>query len=390
MTKTRALALLILAEVAAMCLWFVSAAVVADMAREAAIPPAAQAALSAAVQAGFVVGALTSAALGIADRFDPRKVLAASALAAAAANLALIWAPPGGTLAVALRFATGAALAGVYPVGMKIVVGWGLRDRGMLVGLLVGGLTLGSAAPHLLAFLGGADWRATVIAASALAAAGGALALLAETGPHHARAARFDPRVIGRAWTDRRIRAAYGGYLGHMWELYAMWAWIGTALAVSFAMRMPQEAAEHAARLAAFAAIGAGALVCGAAGWLADRIGKAELAVGAMALSGASAVAAALAFGGPVWLMALIAVVWGMAVIPDSAQFSALVADFAPPEAAGSLMTFQTALGFALTAATVQATPMLAEAVGWPLTLAAMALGPAFGIRAMRGLLRRA
>ncbi len=390
MTKRRAIGLLILAEILAMSLWFVSAAVVADMARETPISAAARAALSAAVQAGFVVGALTSAFLGIADRHDPRKVFALCAFAAAAANLALIWAPLGGAAAVGLRFVTGAALAGVYPVGMKIAVGWGVKDRGLLVGLLVGGLTLGSAAPHLLAFLGGADWRATVIAASALAALGGALALLTRTGPHHARAAAFNPAAIRLAWTDRRIRAAYGGYLGHMWELYAMWAWIGTALTVSYAMRMPLAAAEDAARLTAFASIAAGALACGAAGWAADRIGKAELTVIAMAASGASALAAAASFGGPVWLVAAVALVWGVAVIPDSAQFSALIADFAPPDAAGSLMTFQTALGFALTAVTVQATPMAAEAVGWPLTLALMALGPAFGIRAMAPLLRTA
>ena len=269
---------------------------------------------------------------------------------------------------------------------MKIAVGWGLKDRGLLVGLLVGGLTLGSAAPHLLAFLGGAEWRATVIAASALAATGGLLVLFTATGPHHARAAAFDPRVIGLAWSDRRIRAAYGGYLGHMWELYAMWAWIGAALTVSYAARMAPDAAEQAARLTAFAAIGTGALACGAAGWVADRIGKAEMTILAMAVSGASALAAAASFGGPVWLVAGIAVIWGLSVIPDSAQFSALIADFAPPEAAGSLMTFQTALGFALTALTVQATPMVADAIGWPPTLALMALGPAFGIWSMRPL----
>ncbi|TYO85232.1 MFS transporter [Oceanicella actignis] len=385
--KRKALALLIAAEVLTMSLWFVSAAVLPQMRAEADIAPAWQAALSAAVQAGFVLGALGSAALGLADRFDPRRVLAAGALAGAAANAGLIWAPPGGALAVGLRLATGAALAAVYPVGMKIAVGWGERDRGLLVGLLVGGLTLGSAAPHLLA--GAGAWRETVALASALAAAGAALGLATRLGPHHAQAARFDPHALRLAWSDRRIRAAFLGYLGHMWELYAMWAWIGAALAASFAARMAPEAAGEAARLAAFCAIAAGALGCAPAGWLADRIGKARLAAGAMVMSGACALAAAGAFGGPAWLLGAIATLWGVAVIADSAQFSALIADFAPPAAAGSLMTLQTALGFALTVPTVQLTPLAAAALGWPATLALMAAGPALGVAALTPLLRR-
>ena len=155
MPKLRSLSLLIVAEIAAMSLWFVSAAVVGEMAKEQPVGAAARAALSSAVQAGFVVGALLSAIFGLADRFDPRRVFAVSALLASLANLGLMLVPIGGVAAIGLRFLTGACLAGVYPVGMKIAIGWGKTDRGFLVGLLVGGLTLGSAAPHLLAWAGG-------------------------------------------------------------------------------------------------------------------------------------------------------------------------------------------------------------------------------------------
>ena len=381
--KFRAIALLMLAEVAAMSLWFVSAAVLPDMLRETALSPLRQAALSSGVQFGFVVGALGSAVLGLADRFDPRRVFAASALTAALVNALLLVTPPGGLLAIAARVATGALLAGVYPVGMKVAVGWGVRDRGFLVGALVGAVTLGSASPHLLALLGGADWRVSVAAASLIAGAGGLIALASRLGPYHALAARFDVRVIAAAWTNRRVRLAYAGYLGHMWELYAMWAWIAAATAVSYGSTLPAPQAEQLAKLTAFLSIAAGGVMCVIAGLVADRIGKARTATIAMLASGACALLTALSFGGPVWLTFALVLVWGAAILPDSAQFSALVADYSPPTQAGSLLTFQTALGFALTIVTVQFTPLIAAQFGWPLLLAGLALGPVFGIAAM-------
>ncbi|MCB1522047.1 MAG: MFS transporter [Hyphomicrobiaceae bacterium] len=371
------------AEVAAMSLWFVSAAILPDMLREAAISPFRQAALSSSVQAGFVVGALTSAILGLADRYDPRRVFALSAIGAGLANAVLLVTAPGSSLAIAARFATGALLAGVYPVGMKIAVGWGREDRGFLVGALVGALTLGSASPHLIALFGGADWRPTVLIASAGAIAAGLLCLFVTIGPHHAISRRFDPRIVQSAWTNRRVRLAYAGYLGHMWELYAMWAWIAAATAASYAVTVPAATAETLAKLTAFLAIAGGGLACAVAGSFADRIGKAEVTIIAMTVSGTAAVLTALSFGGPVWITFVIAIVWGIAIVPDSAQFSAIVADSAPPDQAGSMMTLQTALGFALTFVTVQVTPVLAASFGWPIVLALLAIGPAFGIPAM-------
>ncbi|MEO1090645.1 MAG: MFS transporter [Pseudomonadota bacterium] len=387
--RWRSLALLVVAELTAMALWFLTAAVLPELAAEAALSPARQAWLSSAVQAGFVVGALTIAATGLADRLDPRHVVAASASAAAVATAMLLVVPVGGVTAVALRGLTGFCLAGVYPVGMKIVAGWGVADRGFLVGLLVGALTVGSAMPHLLAFAGGAAWRPVVGGAALMAALGGLAVLWTALGPYHARAPRFDAGAIHLAWQDRRIRAAYGGYLGHMWELYAMWAWLAAALTVSFGARLADADALAAARMVTFLAIALGGIACIVMGRVADRIGKAEVAIGAMALSGSAALLTAWSFGGPVWLTAALAILWGVAIVPDSAQFSALVADAAPPEKAGSLLTFQTALGFALTTATVQVAPLVATAVGWPLLLASLALGPAVGILAMRPLLRK-
>jgi MFS family permease len=382
-SKRFSIGLLAAAEMAGMSLWFTSAAILPDIVREASVSDTRQALMSSAVQAGFVVGALAVSISGIADRLDPRRLFAASALAAAALNALLLFASPGGGVAILLRFLTGALLAGVYPVGMKIAVGWGTRDRGLLVGLLVGALTLGKSAPYLAAYVGGTEWRQAVLATSLLAALGGLLVLVIDLGPHHARSPRFVPGAILLAWTDRRIRAAYLGYLGHMWELFAMWAWLAAAAAASYAASLDQADAESLAKLTAFLAIGLGGLVCMPAGAVADRLGKAEVTIVAMAVSGTAAVLTAWSFGGPVWLTFVLIVIWGIAVIPDSAQFSAIVADASPPHLSGSLLTFQTALGFALTAVTVQAVPWAAASLGWPAVLAGLAIGPAVGILAM-------
>lgn len=381
--KFRSLALLMLAEVAAMSLWFISAAVMPDMLRHVLLPPLRQAAMSSGVQGGFVVGALASAALGLADRFDPRHIFAASAICAGLVNALLLVTVPGSLATIGLRIMTGALLAGVYPVGMKIAVGWGLKDRGFVVGALVGAVIIGSASPHAIALAGGADWRLSFALASLAAIAGGFLALMVRLGPYHSLATKFDVRAIAVAWTNHRVRLTYAGYLGHMFELYVMWAWIAAASALSYANALPSLAAENLAKLTAFLAIGIGGVTSMISGRFADRIGKAEIAIISMAASGICALAAGVTFGGSVWLTFVIVILWGAAISPDSAQFSALVADHAPADLAGSLLTLQTALGFALTIVTVELAPLAAAAIGWPALLASLALGPAFGITAM-------
>lgn len=386
MNKLSALVLLSLTVVAGMSPWFAAAAAMPDMMREGGFGPGRAALMSSAVQAGFVVGALGSAMTGLSDRFDPRRIIAIAALMNAATTGALLLTSAGSEGAVVLRLLAGAGFAGIYPVGMKIAVGWGLKDRGLLVGTLIGALTLGSATPHLGAYLGGADWRLVIGAAALASLLAAVLALFVGLGPHHARAPAFDARAIRLLWTDRRLRAATGGYLGHMWELYAMWGWIGAAAAAGYTARLGAADAERLAALTAFLAIAIGALFCAPAGWLADRIGKARVASGAMIGSGSAALAVGLAHGGPVWLSFALILLWGALVIPDSAQFSALIADAAPAAAAGSLMTMQTALGFMLTIVTVQMTPLAAAWLGWPTVLMLMALGPAFGFMALRPL----
>ena len=385
--RSASITILILSQIAVLSVWFSSAAVFAEMSAEAGLSTSQLAWLSTATQVGFGCGAIVFGLAGWADIYDPRKVFAISAALSATANAMLLFAPIGGPEAIALRALTGAFLAGVYPVGMKIAVGWTIKNRALLVGALVGALTLGSAAPHLIAFAGGADWRLTIWASSAIAVTGGVSMLFVGLGPHHAKAPRLELTAVFTAWTNKRIRYAIMGYVGHMWELYAFWAWVGVIAGTSFAVT-GADPDGSLAKLTAFLAIALGGIVCIPAGGLADRFGKARVAAIVMVLSCGSALAAAVTYGGPAWIMIAVLIVWGLTVIPDSGLFSSLVADAAPPERVGSIMTLQTAIGFLLTAATVQLTPIAAEAFGWPVVLAIMAIGPALGVLAMRTLMR--
>ena len=378
--KPRNLALITLAQVLALSIWFSGTAAGPGMARDVALPLGFQALLTSAVQAGFVAGTLVSAVLGLADRLDPRRFFAAATLLGALANAGILLLPVGADAVVVARFATGFALAGVYPVGMKLAAGWADRnDAGLVVGLLVGGLTLGSASPHLVNALGGLDWRLTLAIASGSAMAGAALMACVQLGPRHAPAPRFRPAAALRLWQNRGTRLATLGYLGHMWELYAMWTWVGLYLAASFAAWRGTSPDPAEAAFSSFAVLAAGALGCVAAGLLADRLGRVRVTVAAMAVSGGCCLLAGPIFGLHPALTLGICLVWGVAVVADSAQFSASIAELADPGLTGTMLTVQTSLGFTLTLITIHLMPLMVGAIGWGGAFAALAVGPALG-----------
>ena len=380
-----ALTILVLAVVLGMAPWFSATVVVGSMAREWGVSSAAALWLTLAVQLGFVLGSLVSALFLLSDRFSPRRLAAGSALVAALGTVLLT--APGVRLpaAVALRLLVGAALAGVYPPGIKIAAGWTTARRGLAIGVLVGGTTLGSAAPHLLRLAVSPDeWRGLQWLAGASAAIGALLfARGVREGPYQAPSARFDPRALRAVLGNRGVVLATGGYLGHMWELYAMWSSIGLFWG---AVGLERGLAAWQVSLCAFATLAAGAAGCVWAGAAADRLGRSVVTIIALAVSGTCSLLVGPLMGAPLGLLLSITLLWGVSIVADSAQFSAAVTEFAAHEYVGTAVTVQTALGFLLTMVTIRLVPGWSEAWGWRYAYMPLALGPIVGVGCMLGL----
>jgi MFS family permease len=382
--RWRALGLLSLAELLALSLWFSASAVLPALSREWGLGDAGRAGLTIAVQAGFIAGTLAAALTNLPDVVPPRALMMWGALAGAGLNAGLALGTEHLVPALALRFLTGVCLAGTYPPAMKIAATWFREGRGLAIGLLVAALTVGSATPHLIRGLTDLPWRHTLLTASALAAVGALTVTLVTEGPYRFPPARFDLGMATAVLRERGPRLACLGYFGHMWELYAMWTWLGVFLAASLEAHGGGSFAGLNPSAATFACVGlAGGLGAYAGGALADRWGRTVLTMAAMALSGLCAVLIGFTFAGPPLATLLVALVWGGAVVADSAQFSTAVTELAPAAYVGTALTTQTCLGFALTMASIWLVPPVVGLVGWRWGFAMLAIGPALGVLAM-------
>lgn len=357
-----------------------------DLQRDWGLPASALGTLTSAVQLGFIAGTLVFAFLALADRYSPRRVYLAAALAGAACNLAAV-AADGFEVLLVLRFLVGFSLAGIYPVGMKIASGWYREGLGRAMGYLVGALVVGTALPHLIRALGATlPWQSVMVAVSLVAAAGGCLMYFAvPDGPYLAKSARFDPRALGAVFASARFRASAFGYFGHMWELYAFWAFVPVALAAHAAV----QGVVLDVSLWTFVVIAAGFAGCAAGGLASLRLGSAPVAAGQLSFSGLCCLASPLLFFAPAPLYVAFLVAWGVAVVGDSPQFSTLNAQNAPPQGVGTALTIVNCIGFAITIPAIGLLNVLAGHVSAQWLFLPLAAGPLLGLLAMRRLFRR-
>ena len=379
--QQRQLRVLAFALVLSMSTWFSTAAVLGQLRADWNLSSTAASWLTIVVQLGFVAGAVVSSLLTLADRIPPRRLILIGSIGAALANASIVLVDGYG-FAVVARFATGAFLAGVYPPALKAMSGWFRSGRGLALGVMIGALTLGSALPHLINGLGGFSWRPTLVATSIVTVIGGLTAeMLGRDGPHATTSAPFDPTQLKKLMRSRGFRLASLGYFGHMWELYAMWAWIAAFYTDSFG---PSSA--RAASLSAFAVIAAGAAGSIYAGVFSDRRSRSDAASLALRWSGSVAVVFGFLSDAPPPIVVGIGLVWGFWVVADSAQFSTIVTEVAEPEYVGTALTLQLAVGFILTVFTIFLVPVIRDAHGWGWAFLLLAPGPALGMWAMRAL----
>jgi MFS family permease len=342
--------------------------------------------LTIAVQAGFITGTFLYAALNVADVFNARRVFLVSAVLGAAFNAGFAWASLGLAVALAFRFLTGVTLAGVYPVGMKIVASWFRTGLGSRLGVLVGALVLGTASPYLIQAVGaGVDWRVLATVGSVLALVGGALVVaVVPDGPYLTVRAPFDARAALRVFASPAFRYTAFGYFGHMWELYALWSLVAFYLRDRF---VGDDARwTSVIPLIAFATVAAGAVGCVAGGWISRRVGERQVALVSLLVSGGLCVLSGFAQALPAAGLVAYLLVWGVFVVSDSPQFSALAARYCPPEYTATALTIQNGIGFAVTVVSIQLLPFVAQQVGWRWAFVALAVGPLIGAHFMRKL----
>lgn len=362
--------------------WFATNAVLNGLIRDLSLPAYALGNLTSAVQLGFILGTLTFAFLLIADRFSPVRVFLFCAIIGALTNGSIVLLNGGLNQLLFLRFLTGISLSGIYPVGMKIASDWYRDGLGKALGYLVGALVLGKALPHFLQFsIGELGWKTVILSISAASLLGGLLLFaLVQDGPFRKASQQFKPAVIRRMFQFPEFRAAAFGYFGHMWELYAFWAFLPYVLKFWF------ERAEVSANVSfwSFVVIGIGSLGCVVGGYISLRKKSKIVATYMLLTSGLLCLISPLLFHLHIPAVFLTVLgLWGFTVVGDSPQFSTMVAQQAPAEFRGSALTIVNCIGFAITIGSIQLLNYLSQHYSTAWLYLPLTIGPIFGLLAL-------
>jgi MFS family permease len=376
-----------LSQFAGTSLWFTGNAILPELQKQLHLEAAALGNITSVVQLGFISGTLVFALLSLADRYPPSQVFLLSSILAALSNMAIVWFATDAFSLMLLRYLTGFFLAGIYPVGMKIAADWYEKGLGKALGYLVGALVLGTAFPHLLK---GSHYqlpaKEVIYITSAVAIIGGLLMWrLVPAGPFRKQGAVFHPRALIHIFRSSNFRSAAGGYFGHMWELYTLWAFVPVLLQ----MHSKYTGEAHNIPLWSFLIIAVGSLSCVAGGYWSHKVGSSRVAFYALLISGICCCVSGLFIGLPDWAFFSFMLIWGLAVIADSPQFSALVAQTAPAENKGTALTFVTCLGFAITIVSIQCVNYLHAHYPSAFLFFVLAAGPVIGLMLLYKLVKK-
>lgn len=367
-------------------LWFAGNAILGDLQSQWNIGTGAVGSITSAVQFGFITGTLCFAFFAISDKFSPRKIFFACSIFGAISNVLVFVIPHDLYPLLVLRFMTGFFLAGIYPIGMKIAAGWYQKKLGNAIGLLVGALVLGTAFPHFLKSIGGSlPWKQVILFVSLLSPFGGLLMLwLVPDGPHITKGTKFDPKSSYLVFKPKIFRAAAFGYFGHMWELYTFWAFVPIILGIytsrtSLNLNIP---------FWSFIVIAVGSLGCAVGGLISLRAGSAKVAFAQLLLSGICCALSPFLFSASPRIFVGFLIFWGIVVVGDSPQYSAISARTAPKELVGTGLTIMNCIGFAITIVSITVVNELATVINKDYLLLILAIGPLLGLISLKPLLK--
>jgi len=386
-TPKRILPVIVFSQFAVTSLWFAGNAIIADLQPAMNVGIQNIGIITSAIQLGFITGTLLFAFFSVSDRYSPRKLFLFCSVLGSISNILIYLVAYNLFSLLILRFITGFFLTGIYPVGMKIAAGWYKEKLGNAIGLLVGALVLGTAFPHLLKSLGGSlPWEQVIFIISGISLIGGiSMYLLVKDGPYIHSGTKFDQRALIKIFKYKKLRSSALGYFGHMWELYTLWALVPIILLYYVKLNT----VELNISFWSFIVIASGSVGCIIGGVISKKIGSARVAYSQLALSGFCCLISPVMFYTTTTIFLAYLVFWGIVVVGDSPQYSAIIALAAPKELVGSALTIVNSIGFALTILSLWFVYQFLGVIEISYALILLALGPILGLISMKKLLSK-